>query len=99
MVDLPESDWCCGCAGSFVLKHPELSDRILARKVAALRDAGADVVLTTNPGCLLQIRRGIEAAGIEMKVEHLTTFLLNNLRDAGSSAKGKTDLSTTRPTT
>ncbi|MCD6384184.1 (Fe-S)-binding protein [Candidatus Sumerlaeota bacterium] len=78
-VELPESEWCCGCAGAYVLKHPEISNKVLSRKVSAIKESGVDVVLSTNPGCILQIARGVSRARLEVRVEHLSTFLARNI--------------------
>lgn len=63
-------DECCGGAGVYGLTHPELGGRILADKVAAVRAANADVVLTPNPGCLMQIGAGLRLAGDVTPVLH-----------------------------
>lgn len=46
---------CCGAGGAYAFLQPELADAILDRKVAALRRAGAPVVASANPGCMLQL--------------------------------------------
>lgn len=78
-VELPESEWCCGCAGAYVLKHPEISNKILCRKISAIKESGADIVLSTNPGCILQIARGLSGANSGVRVEHLSTFLARSI--------------------
>lgn len=62
LVPLGEADRCCGSAGIYNVAHPELSDRILDEKVRHIAASGADVVATGNPGCILQIRRGLRRA-------------------------------------
>ena len=75
-VELPESDLCCGSAGSYNLTQPDMSDRLQRRKVANILKTGASIVVTTNPGCLLQIRTGLAAAGrADIAVMHLADFL------------------------
>ena len=68
--DLPGCDECCGAAGIYSLTHREMSDRLLARKLSAIRSVGVDVVTTGNPGCLMQLARGIRDAGIEIELCH-----------------------------
>ena len=76
-VELPEADVCCGSAGSYNLTEPEMAARLQRRKTAHVLETGAKVVVTTNPGCLLQIRAGLERAGEEpIQVMHLSDFLL-----------------------
>ncbi|MBN1558447.1 MAG: 4Fe-4S dicluster domain-containing protein [Lentisphaerae bacterium] len=75
-VELPESDLCCGSAGSYNLTQPEMADRLQRRKTANILRTGATIVVTTNPGCLLQIRAGLAAAGRpDIAVMHLADFL------------------------
>ncbi|MFA5190380.1 MAG: (Fe-S)-binding protein [Verrucomicrobiia bacterium] len=75
-VELPESDLCCGSAGSYNLTQPDMAARLQKRKVSNILKTGASVVLTTNPGCMLQIRAGLVAAGrSDIEVVHLADFL------------------------
>ncbi|MBE7463776.1 MAG: 4Fe-4S dicluster domain-containing protein [Planctomycetes bacterium] len=69
-VALPEAEFCCGAAGIYNLTQPEMSKQVLARKVAAIAGTGARIVLTGNPGCILQIRQGCRDAGLDVEVLH-----------------------------
>ena len=75
VVDLPESDWCCGSAGIYNLTQPEMAGRLLRRKVRHVTSTGADAVVTANPGCILQIQQGLREAGSTVKVLHLVELL------------------------
>jgi glycolate oxidase iron-sulfur subunit len=75
VVDLPESDWCCGSAGIYNLTQPEMATRLLRRKVRHVTSTGADAVVTANPGCILQIQQGLREAGSTVKVLHLVELL------------------------
>ena len=70
LVELPESTWCCGSAGSYSLQQPELASAVLARKMGHLAAARVDVVATGNPGCLLQLALGARRQGLELQVRH-----------------------------
>jgi glycolate oxidase iron-sulfur subunit len=59
LVNLPESDWCCGSAGVYTLTQPEQSAKLLARKLDHIASTGASVVATANPGCMLQLEQGM----------------------------------------
>lgn len=75
-VELPESDVCCGSAGSYNLTEPEMAERLQRRKTENVLKTGAEVVVTTNPGCMLQIRAGLEKAGAgNIQVMHLADYL------------------------
>ncbi len=73
--ELPQSDVCCGSAGIYNLLQPEESDRVLTRKVEHLRSTGCATVATANPGCHLQLERGLAATGIEMFVDQPVVLL------------------------
>src|SRR2546422_5494989 len=76
-VELPESDVCCGSAGSYNLTEPEMAERLQRRKIENILKTGAKVVVTTNPGCILQIRAGLKKAGVaDVQVLHIADFLL-----------------------
>jgi glycolate oxidase iron-sulfur subunit len=75
-VELPESEICCGSAGSYNLTEPEMAERLQRRKTENILKTGAQIVVTTNPGCLLQIRAGLKNAGAEhIEVLHIADFL------------------------
>jgi Fe-S oxidoreductase len=58
-VEMPDADRCAGGAGTFLVKDPELSDRIFARKHRAITASGAQVVATSCPGCMIRLRAGL----------------------------------------
>lgn len=74
-VELPEADVCCGSAGSYNLTEPEMAARLQRRKVENILKTGARVVVTTNPGCLLQIQAGLRAAGSTVRAVHIADYL------------------------
>ncbi len=75
LVPLEEADACCGSAGIYSVVEPDLSARILDRKVEFIRRSGCGAVATGNPGCLLQIRRGLREAGLPVRVAHPAELL------------------------
>jgi glycolate oxidase iron-sulfur subunit len=86
-VELPESEVCCGSAGSYNLTEPEMAERLQHRKVQNILQTGAQLVVTTNPGCLMQIRAGLKKAGAEhIAVRHIADFLSENARSSGSDS-------------
>lgn len=75
-VELPESDLCCGSAGTYNLTEPEMAARLQERKIQNILKSGATTVVTSNPGCLLQIRAGLAKAGAEhVRAVHLADYL------------------------
>jgi glycolate oxidase iron-sulfur subunit len=75
LVELPESDTCCGSAGVYNLTQPEMAARLLERKVEFIAETGASVVATGNPGCLAWIEQGLRARGLEVSVRHPVEIL------------------------
>lgn len=70
LLEVPESDWCCGSAGTFNLFHPEMAEALLDRKMAHLASVRPDVVVSGNPGCLLQLRQGAARHGLAAEILH-----------------------------
>jgi glycolate oxidase iron-sulfur subunit len=70
LVDLPETELCCGAAGTYNLTEPEMSDRLSQRKMKNIVSTGAQVVVTSNAGCLLQIAREARLQGEKLAVVH-----------------------------
>ncbi|MBI1848452.1 MAG: 4Fe-4S dicluster domain-containing protein [Candidatus Rokubacteria bacterium] len=75
IVELAESDWCCGSAGIYNLTEPEMAERLLRRKVGHVLATGAEAVVTANPGCILQIAKGVRDRGAPTRVLHLVELL------------------------
>ena len=75
LTELPESSWCCGSAGIYALTQPEQADTLLKRKIGHVRASGAAILATSNPGCHLQIARGLKEAGASVRVMHPVSLL------------------------
>jgi glycolate oxidase iron-sulfur subunit len=59
VIELPESNWCCGSAGIYNITQPEQSAKLLDRKLANIEKTHAPAVATSNPGCHLQLAFGL----------------------------------------
>jgi iron-sulfur cluster protein len=71
-VPAKDEDVCCGFGGSYSIDFPEMSAELLRRKLANAQAAGADTLVTDCPGCVLQLRGGMEKqAGKRMAVKHI----------------------------
>ncbi len=68
--ELNESDMCCGSAGIYNLVQPEMSEKLLNRKVLNIKDIKPDILTAANPGCLLQITSGLSKEGIKIDTVH-----------------------------
>ena len=78
-VPLAEAEVCCGFGGSTSVTAPEVSAGILARKLENVAASGARVLVTDNPGCVLHLRGGVDAAGLDVRVMHVAEFLAERL--------------------
>ena len=75
LIPLSDSDFCCGSAGIYNLLHPEVAREFLNRKLDRLAETGAQVVISGNPGCLLQIAMGLRERGLPMRAAHTVEVL------------------------
>ncbi|MBK5274972.1 MAG: (Fe-S)-binding protein [Desulfuromonadales bacterium] len=79
-TELNEADACCGSAGTYNIERPEMSDRILKRKLDNIRASGAQVLVTSNPGCLLQLKKGLAEHLPQVRIMHLTELLAMSMQ-------------------
>lgn len=74
-VELPESTWCCGSAGIYNIVRYDDSMKLLARKIENIKRIRPDIIVTGNPGCLVQMKYGLEKEGLNIELLHTATFL------------------------
>ena len=74
-IELPESTWCCGSAGIYNIVQFESSMQILDRKMANISLVHPDIIVTANPGCMVQIQYGLQKRGMNIEILHIATFL------------------------
>jgi glycolate oxidase iron-sulfur subunit len=75
LVPLEESEICCGAAGTYNLTQPEMSERLGRRKMDRIEATGAEMVVTGNVGCILQIARKIKERGSRIAIAHPVDLL------------------------
>src|ERR1700682_6041106 len=75
LVEMRHPEICCGAAGLYSTLEPSMSNRILQEKLDDLATTRADVVVSANPGCQMQLEAGLKARGSQMKVQHVTELL------------------------
>lgn len=75
LVEMKDSDWCCGSAGIYNVVQPAMSGEILSWKVANIQNTGATIVVASNPGCAIQIAYGLRAASYPAEILHLAEIL------------------------
>ncbi|MFC1513763.1 (Fe-S)-binding protein [candidate division KSB1 bacterium] len=79
ILPLKENDMCCGSAGTYNLAQPEMSQRILNRKMENIKKAKASSIVTANIGCMIQLKKGIEQNGEKIEVVHIVDILSESL--------------------
>jgi glycolate oxidase iron-sulfur subunit len=87
LVELPESNWCCGSAGVYTITQPEQAADLLKRKVGHVLSTKATLLATANPGCHLQILNGLRDVGSPIEVVHPVSLLARAYRREGEAKK------------
>ena len=77
LVELENSDACCGFGGTFSVKYPEISTAILDQKIEAIEAAGVGYVVSGDASCLMQIGGRLSRIGSKVRVMHLAELLAN----------------------
>jgi len=73
--EMPNADTCCGSAGTYSLLQNEMATQILEHKMENVNATGASILLSANPGCLLQLRAGVRLFGNDQSVMHVVELL------------------------
>jgi glycolate oxidase iron-sulfur subunit len=78
---MAEPSACCGSAGIYNITHPKMAEKRLARKMANIKATEAPVVVTTGPGCLIQLRAaaGKHPAGIQIR--HISQLIVEAMQE------------------
>jgi glycolate oxidase iron-sulfur subunit len=74
-IELKESDWCCGSAGSQLITHYDTSWKVLGRKLDHVAETKAQILASGCPGCQMQLNAGLKRRGIPVRVVHPVTLL------------------------
>jgi glycolate oxidase iron-sulfur subunit len=86
--EIAESEICCGSAGIYNLLQPEPARELGDRKAGNVLATGADLLVTSNPGCMLQIRASLSGRGEELPMAHVAEVIDASLRGLDPSALG-----------
>lgn len=74
-AEMLQSDHCCGSAGIYNIVQPEMSTKLLSRKIREIEKTGADYLAVGNPGCMIQIRKGLTNSDSTTKIVHPVEIL------------------------
>ncbi len=75
LVEMTEARLCCGSAGIYNITQPAMSKRLRTRKIEHVKATEAEVVITANPGCFLQLHSGLSQSHTEIRVMHIVDVL------------------------
>ena len=84
--EIAEGELCCGSAGIYNILNPEPARELGDRKAANILDTGAQVLVTANPGCLMQVTTAIERSGRPMAMAHTVEMIDASIRGTPASA-------------
>lgn len=87
LLSFSDSERCCGSAGIYNLTHYGLSMSALDEKMRHLKEIAPDIIVSGNPGCLMQLSHGVKRAGLDSEVTH-PAVLLDRAYSSGSSGSG-----------
>ncbi|HYC13870.1 MAG TPA: (Fe-S)-binding protein, partial [Stellaceae bacterium] len=73
--ELPGAEICCGFGGTFCIKYPEISDKMVRDKTADIAATGADTLLAGDLGCLLNMAGKLQRQGSPVRVRHVAEVL------------------------
>jgi glycolate oxidase iron-sulfur subunit len=80
LLEIPEAEICCGSAGVYNMMEPEPAEQLGDRKVQNILATGAEVLVSSNPGCLLQIMNGLRRKGQDMPTLHMVELIDASIR-------------------
>ena len=91
-MELPEAEVCCGFGGTFCVKYPDISERMVSDKTAQIVATGADTVLAGDLGCLLNMAGKLKRDGAAVKVRHVAEVLagMTDTPAIGEPTEGQT---------
>ena len=81
LVEMKNSDYCCGFGGAFAVKYPDISAAMVNDKVDHIVNSGADTVVGCDTGCLLNIAGAVSRRGLSIKTLHIAEILAHHVRN------------------
>jgi L-lactate dehydrogenase complex protein LldE len=79
LAELPEAEVCCGFGGTFCVKYPEISTKMVDDKLRAIESTGAALVLAADLGCLMNIAGRLKRQGSAVEARHVAEVLAGRL--------------------
>ncbi len=88
LAELPDAEVCCGFGGTFCVKYPEISTRMVSDKAADIEATGADLVLAGDLGCLMNMAGRLKRLGSKVEARHVAEVLAGELDAPPIAAPG-----------
>ncbi|TDH59880.1 (Fe-S)-binding protein [Dankookia rubra] len=82
LKEMPDAEICCGFGGTFCVKYPDISTRMVTDKTKSIASTGADTLLAGDMGCLLNMAGRLKREGTPVKVRHVAEVLAGRTREA-----------------
>jgi len=79
-VEMEGADDCCGLGGAFTLAHRDMSLAIQDKKMQNIKNTGAQIVVTSCPGCLIQLKDGVRRNNLQVKVMHISELIRGQIK-------------------
>lgn len=79
LTELPDGESCCGFGGTFCVKYPEISNRMVSEKTGNIEKTGADLLLSGDLGCLLNMAGKLKRQGSRVQARHVAEVLAGQL--------------------
>lgn len=95
VVEIKQSELCCGSAGTYNINQPKIAGELGQKKAQAVIDTGAEVMVTGNIGCIVQVQKHLKALGSKIRVMHLVEFLADYVADKSSDTVSESQNDTT----
>ncbi|MGG5821307.1 (Fe-S)-binding protein [Falsiroseomonas sp. HW251] len=89
LSELPDAEVCCGFGGTFCVKYPDISVRMVSDKVANIAQTGADLLLAGDLGCLLNMAGRLKREGSSVQVRHVAEVLAGMTEEAAPIGEAK----------
>lgn len=90
LTEMEESETCCGFGGTFCIKYPDISNRMVGDKAANAQATGAELLLGGDLGCLLNMAGKLQREGAKLEVRHIVEVLAG-MTDTPAIGAGKSD--------
>ena len=75
LIELKDADVCCGFGGTFCVKYPDISNKIVSEKTAKIQASGAEMLLAGDLGCLMNMAGKLKREGSKIEVRHVAEVL------------------------